>query len=175
MKLLKYFYSKYKDLLKYFWLIKAKHTTKNIGLNFYIGGPTSLNSNTTIGDYCSTNGMKIIGNGNVVIGDYFNTGHDLLIISSNHNFKNAAYLPYDDLQEKKNIEIGRCVWIGERVTIIGSIKIGEGAIIAAGSVLTSDVPPLGIAGGNPAKVFKYRDSEHYNRLIENKKFNLNNS
>lgn len=175
MKLFKFFYLKYRNLLKYFWLFKAKRTSKNIGLNFYIGGPTSLNINTSIGNYCSTNGMKIIGNGNVVIGDYFHTGNDLLIISSNHNYKNAEFLPYDNAQEQKNIDIGRCVWIGDRVTIIGSIKIGEGAIIAAGSVLTSDVPSLGIAGGNPAKVFKYRNSEHYNKLVENKKFNLNNS
>lgn len=70
----------------------------------------------------------------------------------------------------KNVEIGDCVWLGSRVIILPGTKIGEGAIIQAGSVVHGDIPECAIVGGNPAKVFKYRDIEHYKNLKELKKF-----
>ena len=52
--------------------------------------------------------------------------------------------------------IGNDVWIGHGAIIIGGIKIGDGCVIAAGSVVTKDIPPFSIVGGNPAKVLKNR-------------------
>ncbi len=52
--------------------------------------------------------------------------------------------------------IGDDVWIGHGATIMGGVKIGDGCIIAAGSVVTKDIPPFCIVGGNPAKVIKKR-------------------
>lgn len=75
-------------------------------------------------------------------------------------------IPYDESYIYKNITIGDCVWFGNRVLVIGNINIGEGAIIAAGSVVTKDVPPLAIVGGNPAKIIKYREKDHYYKLKE---------
>ena len=49
-------------------------------------------------------------------------------------------------------------------------KIGEGAIIQGGAVVHGEIPPLAIAGGNPAKVFKYRNKEHYEQLKKENKF-----
>ena len=54
--------------------------------------------------------------------------------------------------------------------ILSGVKVGEGAIIQAGSVVVSDIPPCAIAGGHPAKVFKYRDKAHYDKLKYEKKF-----
>ena len=56
------------------------------------------------------------------------------------------------------------MWIGSRVIILGGVHIGEGAIIQAGSVVVTDVPPCAIVGGNPATVFKWRNKEHYYKL-----------
>ena len=56
------------------------------------------------------------------------------------------------------------------MTIIGPVKIHEGAIIQAGSVVVNDIPECGIAGGHPAEVFKYRDKEHYFKLKEEGRF-----
>jgi len=53
---------------------------------------------------------------------------------------------------------------------LGDVTIGEGAIIQAGSVVVNDIPKYTIAGGHPAKVFKYRDAAHYERLKEEGKF-----
>lgn len=51
------------------------------------------------------------------------------------------------------------VWIGANVTILDGITIGNGSVIAAGSIVVKDVPPYAIVGGNPAKVIKYRFSQ----------------
>jgi acetyltransferase-like isoleucine patch superfamily enzyme len=53
---------------------------------------------------------------------------------------------------------------------LGGVSIGEGAIVQAGAVVVKDIPPYAIAGGNPAKVFKYRDIDHFQKLKEEKKF-----
>ncbi len=52
--------------------------------------------------------------------------------------------------------IGSDVWIGIETLLMPGIKIGDGAVIGAGSVVTKDVPPYAVVGGNPAKVLKYR-------------------
>ena len=72
-----------------------------------------------------------------------------------------------------NIKIGNDVWIAENVTIIGDVSIGDGAIIAFGSVVTHDVPPYAIVGGVPAKIIKYRFSQEIiNKLLELQWWNL---
>ena len=70
----------------------------------------------------------------------------------------------------KDVEIGDFVWIGTNVMILPGTKIGEGAIIQGGSVVHGEIPPLAIAGGNPCKVFKYRDKEHFEKLKAESKF-----
>ena len=55
--------------------------------------------------------------------------------------------------------------------VLGGVTLGEGCIIQAGSVVVSDIPDCAIAGGHPAKVFKYRDIRHYEELKLSKCFN----
>ena len=57
------------------------------------------------------------------------------------------------------ITIGSDCWIGQRVFIVGGVKIGDGAVVLAGAVVTRDVPPYAIVGGVPAKIIKYRYDE----------------
>jgi len=109
------------------------------------------------------------GGGKIVIGNYFHSGIECMMICQNHNYEGEC-IPYDSTYIMKTITIGDCVWLGNRVIIIGSVNIGEGAIIAAGAVVTKDVPPLAIVGGNPAKVIKYRDRDHYFKLKAEGKF-----
>lgn len=69
----------------------------------------------------------------------------------------------------KDVEIGDCVWLGNNVIILGGVKIGEGAIIQAGSVVCKDIPPYAVAGGHPATPFKYRNEDHYKKMkLQNK-------
>lgn len=64
---------------------------------------------------------------------------------------------YDEI--KSPIEVGHDCWIGQGVFIVGGVKIGTGAVVLAGAVVTKDVPPYSIVGGVPAKVVKYRYEE----------------
>lgn len=135
----------------------------------YIGGKVSLSKNTSLGFNVSLNGMTVNGYGDVYIGDNFHSGTDCLIISSNHNYDFGTKLPYDETHIVKNVYIHENVWFGDRVIVLGGVTIGEGAILQAGSVVVNNIPAYGIAGGNPAKVFKYRNIDHYLDLKKSKK------
>lgn len=60
------------------------------------------------------------------------------------------------MAEAKPVTVGDDVWIGQRALILPGVSIGTGAIVAAGSVVTRDVPPFAVVAGNPAKVIKDR-------------------
>ena len=62
------------------------------------------------------------------------------------------------------IVIGDRVWIGMNATVLGGVTIGEGAVVAAGSVVTKDVPPFTVVGGVPARPIKDRERELTYRL-----------
>ncbi|CAA6676531.1 Unannotated [Lentimonas sp. CC4] len=93
------------------------------------------------------------------------------MISQVHNYDSGSKIPYDDTYILKDIIIEDQVWLGSRVIVLGGVTIGEGAIIQAGSVVVNDIKKYGIAGGNPAKVFKSRDIEHYERCKSENAFN----
>lgn len=68
---------------------------------------------------------------------------------------------------KGDINVGNDVWIGSNVKILSGVNIGDGAIIGANSLVTKDIPPYAIAGGNPAKIIKYRfDNETNDKLLK---------
>ena len=130
---------------------------------------TTVTKYTYLGTNCHFNGMKIVGCGKVEIGDNFHSGEGCLLITQNHNYNGKA-LPYDETYKCKDIVIEDNVWIGSRVIILGGVKIGEGAIIQAGTVVSQNIEKYAIAGGNPAQPFKYRDISHYKKLQKERKF-----
>jgi acetyltransferase-like isoleucine patch superfamily enzyme len=150
--------------------MRIQNEAKCTGINLRVNGKSSVTQNTSLGNNVNFNGMKITGLGSVVIGNNFHSGVDCLMITHIHNYDMGKAIPYDDTYIQKDIFIKDNVWIGDRVIILGGVIIGEGAIIQAGSVVVNDIPDCAIAGGHPAKVFKYRDQEHYNRLKKEKKF-----
>jgi len=106
----------------------------------------------------------------LIIGDNFHSGSNVRVITQNHNFDNGTRIPYDSTYIYKDVIIEDNVWVGTGVIILGGVTIGEGAIIQAGSVVVHDIPKYAIAGGHPAKVFSYRDKEHYEELKRLKKY-----
>ncbi len=151
------------------YVSKIRRTAKKTGRNLYVAGPSKVNRNTTLGDNVRFHGMKITGKGRVDIGSYVIAAGDCMIITQNHNYEGDA-IPYDDTLNFRDVVIGDFVWIGARVLILPGTKIGEGAIIQGGAVVHGEIPPYAIAGGNPAKVFKYRDAEHFKKLKAEGKF-----
>ena len=74
---------------------------------------------------------------------------------------------YPEGENYYQLVIENDVWIGSNVLLLGGIRIGNGAVIAAGSVVTKDVPPYAIVGGNPAKIIRYRfETGEIERLLE---------
>lgn len=102
--------------------------------------------------------------GGITIGNNVKMGPQVFIWSQNHNYYAPTALPYDGTNISRPVIIGNNVWIGAKVCIIPGVKVGEGAVIAMGSVVTKEVPACAVVGGNPAKILKYRDIEVYNKL-----------
>lgn len=71
-------------------------------------------------------------------------------------FYEDSFPPEQPLNSKGDMIIGSDVWIGIETLLMPGIKIGDGAVIGAGSVVVKDVPPYAVVGGNPARVLKYR-------------------
>ena len=141
-------------------LRKAKSHGKNISVNF----PCKFSPTTEIGNNCHFNGIEITGSGRCLIGDNFHSGKRGRILTSFHNYGGGKALPYDDTWVNRDVVIEENVWLGQDVTVLAGVTIGEGAVIQAGSVVCRDIPKLAVAGGHPAKAFKYRDAEHYYSL-----------
>ena len=90
----------------------------------------------------------------------------VVILTDSHRWNDPelSAIPFDNDGIKKQVVIGDHVWIGRNAIIMPGVKIGEGAVVAAGAVVTKDVPPLALVGGVPAKIIKYRDSNKYLEL-----------
>lgn len=102
-------------------------------------------------------GVNCIVNGPLSIGDNVMMGPDVAILTSTHNYKTINVPMSEQGCEVSPVEIGNDVWIGMRSIILPGVKIGNGAIIGAGAVVTKDVPDFAVVGGVPAKVLKYRN------------------
>ena len=155
-----------KKICSCFFSCLVKLQTAKYGKGLKVNHYSQVTKKTFLGDNVNFNGMRIFGEGVVVIGNNFHSGSDCQMITSFHNYDEGKKIPYDDTYISKDINIEDNVWIGQRVIILGGVNIGEGAIIQAGSVVVNDIPPLAIAGGHPAKVFKYRNKNHYYELKE---------
>lgn len=143
----------------------VRRKAAKVGVGLRVKGPTRVNRKTELGDHFHTNGMTVYGSGRVTIGRYFHSGWNLRIFTRSHDYNGSEAIPYSGGRYVvKSVEVGDFVWIGADVILLPGTKIGEGAIIQAGSVVHGEIPPLAIAGGNPAKVFAQRDADHFNRL-----------
>ncbi|MBP5699215.1 MAG: acyltransferase [Alphaproteobacteria bacterium] len=151
------------------YILKIKRTAEKVGKDLRVFGASKVNSHTVLGDFVRFRGMKITGKGKVFVGSHVIVARDCLVLTENHNYEGTE-IPYDSTMIQKDVYIGDFVWIGARVLILPGTKIGEGAIIQGGAVVHGEIPPYAIAGGNPAKVFKYRDIEHFKKLKAEQKF-----
>lgn len=109
------------------------------------------------------------------VGKYTSVGEDIkVLLDMNHDYHSLYQGVIPDIAQAENLErpnllkritrkgqllIGNDVWIGDSVILMGGVRIGDGAVIAAGSVVVKDVPPYAVAGGNPVRIIKYRFPE----------------
>lgn len=113
-----------------------------VGNNTYIGENNNLRA---------ADGVIEIGNGCLI-------SQGITIVTSNHDIKKSLPISQQGWVSKKGkITISDDVWIGANAVILPDVTIGMGAVIAAGSVVTKDVPEYSIVAGVPAKIIKYRE------------------
>lgn len=100
----------------------------------------------------------------ITIGKGFLSGKWVTISDNNHGDNSLDHLKIEPLYRPvtsrvNGIVIGNNVWVGDKATILAGVTIGDGAVIAANAVVTKDVPPYCIVGGNPAKIIKIVNSD----------------
>ncbi len=137
--------------------------------------------NVIIGDFTSLWGPNLHISSNsiyqVEIGKFCSVGRSVSIQAFNHNYKKATTYFIgknvfnerwnDERTGKGHIRIGNDVWVGAHSMVLTGVTIGHGALIAANSVVTTDVPPYAIVAGSPAKVIAYRFSaEIIEKMLE---------
>lgn len=127
----------------------GKNVNIEKGANFGTGVGIKIGDNSGLGVNCRVGRGTSIGN-NVMMGP------DVVILTSNHKFERTDIPMREQGFENKPVIIGDDVWIGTRAIILPGVKIGNGVIVAAGAVVTKEVPDYTVVGGCPARIIKKR-------------------
>lgn len=131
---------------------------KNINVErlafFALGNNIDIGSNTGIGINARIGGVS--SGGELSIGDNVMMAPDVVILTLKHRHENTEIPICSQGRYATKVIIEDDVWIGIRAIILPGVKIGRGAIIGAGAVVTKNVPPFTIVGGVPAKIIKKR-------------------
>lgn len=183
------------------WLVSRRQNIKKIGSSAhwsaYIDSKTELAGNNKFGKWTHINDSKIgrhtyVVNARIVnaqIGAFCSIGpevsigglgsHPISWLSTHPAFYSTrqqsgkTFALTDLFDELKPNKIGNDVWIGAKALILDGVNIGDGAIVAAGTVVTKDVPPYAIVGGVAAKVIRFRfDPEVIDALLKWQWWNL---
>ena len=101
-------------------------------------------------------GVIVTTGGGVTIGDRTLIGYNSMILSTNHVIPGMGERIFEAGHERKMVSIGSDVWIGAGCVILPGVRIGSGAVVAAGSVVTKDVAAGNIVGGVPARLLRER-------------------
>ena len=118
--------------------------------------------NLTIGNdvYIGPHALFLCTESQIFIGNKVLFGPHVTIIGGDHRITDVGRFIYDVLdkhpEDDQDVHIEDDVWIGTNTTLLKGVTVGRGAVVAAGALVTKDVPPYAIVGGVPAKVLKYR-------------------
>jgi acetyltransferase-like isoleucine patch superfamily enzyme len=118
---------------------------RDIGVGLRVGNRSNIGANCYIG--CS---------GGIEIGENVMMSPGVSLFAENHNFVRTDIPMKDQGVTRKMIVIEDDCWLASGSTILAGVRVGRGSVVAAGAVVTSDVPPYAIAGGVPAKVIGWR-------------------
>ncbi len=130
----------------------GKGSTIHMWANFFDPGNIEIGSDTIIGDHAFLDGRA-----KLVIGNHVDIASGVMIYNSEHDLDSVEFKA-----RTETVEISDYVFVGPRVTILPGVKVGNGAVVAAGAVVTKDVPDFAIVGGVPAKVIGERKNKNPN-------------
>jgi acetyltransferase-like isoleucine patch superfamily enzyme len=115
------------------------------------GGWIEVGAETTVQPYC-----VLYGHGGLRIGSYVRIATHVVVIPANHLFDDPTRPIASQGETREGVVIEDDVWIGAHATILDGCRIGRGAVVAAGAVVTRDVPEFAVVAGVPARVVKTR-------------------
>ncbi|MBK6846057.1 MAG: acyltransferase [Proteobacteria bacterium] len=92
----------------------------------------------------------------IVIGDYCRIAGEVYLATGNHRFARADQLIMEQGCSFEPVRIGSDCWFGRRAMVLPGVTIGDGCVVAAGAIVTRDVPPMSVVAGIPARVIKQR-------------------
>lgn len=124
----------------------GKGSTIHMGTRFYDPQHIEVGEDTIIGENAVLDGRD-----KLIIGDHVVIASDVMLLNSQHEINDELFSP-----STSPIIIEDYVFIGPRVIVQPGVRVGKGAILAAGAVVTKDVPPYSIVGGVPAKIIGER-------------------
>lgn len=139
-------------------LFFVKRTMARVGRGcfFAMGFETRRGRNISLGNHCILNQDVLLDGrgGKLTVGSNVDIAQEVNIWTLSHD-------PQDDFHATQGaaVTIEDYVWIASRATILPGVRVGRGAVVAAGSVVTKDVPPMTMVGGVPAKVIGPRTSQ----------------
>jgi acetyltransferase-like isoleucine patch superfamily enzyme len=116
------------------------------------GARIKIGNETSVHPRCQINAYK----GSIEIGSGVMIAPNCALYSYDHGIAPGLPIREQPLRSKGDIQIGDEAWLSFGVIVLGGIRIGDGAVVAAGSVVTKDIPDNAIAAGNPARVIKLR-------------------
>jgi maltose O-acetyltransferase len=138
--------------------VSGKRINVEHGADFYTGWEIELGDDSSIGVNCMVPYDLKVGNDVMM-------GPGVIVVGENHRFDRAdipmrlqGYTRYPPVQIEDD------VWIGARAVILPGVRIGRGAIVGAGAIVTKDVPPYAVCVGNPARVLRYRNRPDINPI-----------
>ena len=136
--------------------------------NRIVLGDMEINStaNFVVGNHVKINaGGYFSGEGGLTIGDYVLIGPNVCILSAGHEYTDMERFIVEQPLTYGRIQIERDVWIGASSVILPGVKIGQGAVIGAGSVISKNVPPNAVVVGNPGRIIKYRNKPESSNIF----------
>ncbi len=125
-------------------------STIHMGVRFFDPRGVSIGEDTIVGFGTFLDGRK-----EIKIGDHVDIASEVMIYNSEHDLDSDEFTAREEA-----VEIGDYVFIGPRAIIMPGVKIGKGAVVAGGAVVTKDVPDFAIVGGIPAKVIGERKNKN---------------
>ncbi|MEV0646156.1 acyltransferase [Phytomonospora sp. NPDC050363] len=126
-----------------------------LGDRSYIAAGAYLSGDITMGDDATINPYTVV-RGEISIGDGVRIGAHTSIIAFNHDIGDPEATVISQGITARGITVGDDVWVGSHVIVLDGVRVGSHSVLAAGAVVTKDVPAGAIVGGNPARVLKWR-------------------
>ncbi|MFG6503043.1 acyltransferase [Microbacterium sp. P05] len=135
-------------------LASVNNTALSLGDRTYVAAGAYLTDTLDAGADCSINPYTVI-RGRVTLGDGVRIGAHTSILGFNHTMEPDLEVFRQPLTSR-GITVGDDVWIGSHVVVLDGVTVGDKAVLAAGAIVTKDVPAGAVVGGNPARLLKWR-------------------